>query len=423
MTPESPKTGPAPVLVLGGGRNQVSLICHIESRGIPVLVADYLPHSPGHAIASHSSFVSTFDSEGAIRLAREYGIRGVITTGTDQPLVTMADVADAMNLPCYLSPTQARLCTDKLPMLSAFRDAGLPVPRYRVIDPAQPAAGQADDLRPPLVVKPVDSQGQRGISVLREHDDLPRAIVAARSASRGGHVIVQEFISGPEVTITGWVRDGRFQLGSVTDRHTYNRPPATGVCFQHVYPSRHAAAHHARFRELAESIADVFGLVHGPLYIQCIVADDSIWLVEATCRLGGGHEALLVEHATGLHFDSQLLSLCLTGSCPDMPDLPPFPVPGCYNLITFLLASPGVFHRIELPQPGNGLLAAGCYHRPGFRQDPIVDGQGRVGYLHCAGDNRERMLQNAAAAYARSHILDEGGNDLLFWPTAENLNL
>ena len=388
-----------------------------------MLVADYLSDGPGHRLASFSSNVSTFDAPGATTLAREYGIRGVITTGTDQPLVTMADVADALGLPCYLTPEQARRCTDKIRMLAAFCDKGLPVPAYRILQPDQPLDSQVAALKFPLVIKPVDSQGQRGVSVVTDHSQLADAAKSALVASIGGQAIAQEFITGPEITITGWVTDGRFMLGSVTDRHTYNRDPATGVCFQHVYPSRQSADHLETFRELAVAISEVFEIRHGPIYIQCIVNENSVWLVEATCRLGGGHEGKLVEFATGSHFDACLLDLCLTGASGGMLQLPDFPVPGCYNLITFLLAQPGRFEVIEIADSARGVVQGESYYGRGYCQNPIVDGQGRVGFLHCQGNSREDMLDNAFAAYKNCQILDQDGNNLLFWPATEDLNL
>ncbi len=412
-----------PLLVLGGGRNQAPLIRRIEDSGIPVLVADYLPHSPGHRLATHSSLVSTFDIQASIELATEYDIRGVMTTGTDQPLVTMAEVAQARGLPCYLTPDQARLCTDKVRMLEAFADNGLPVPPFRVLERGDDPRDGARELAWPLVVKPVDSQGQRGVSVVHAEKGLDAACVAARNAGGRGTIIIQSFVSGPEITITGWVMGGRFQLGSITDRHTFNRPPATGVCFQHVYPSRQVPRHQDCCRDLAERIAAIFGLREGPLYIQCLVEGDQVWLVEATCRLGGGHEARLVEHATGILFDPLLLQLALTGECREAPALPPFPVPDCFNLVNFLLASPGEFATLEMPPPGNGLLDGDFYAGPGYRQGPLVNGLGRVGYLHCTGDSRDRMLDNAHAAYLSCRIDDPEGHNLLFWPDSGDLNL
>lgn len=417
LLPDSP-----PVLVLGGGISQVSLIHHIRSRGIPTLVADYREDCMGHRIADHVSLNSTFDLQSNLDLAREFGIRGVIASATDQPLVVMADIAAELGLPCYLTPDQARLCTDKLRMLSAFADHGLPVPGFEVLDGGPGALAAAERIPLPVVVKPVDSQGQRGISIVRDPAKLHAAIEGAADSSSQGGVIVQRFITGPEVTVTGWSWEGRFALGSVTDRHTFNRPPATGVCLQHVYPTRQDPAIVDRCRALAQSVCEVYGLAHGPLYMQCIVDGDDVWIVEATCRLGGGHDPHIVTHATGLDFDRLMLELCLSGRIAERPSLPPFPVAGRDNLINFLLARPGVFATQELAT-GPKVLGGAFYHEPGYHQDTIANGLGRVGYLHCRGDSRDDLLNNARAAYDRCRIVDGDGNNLLFWPDAADLNL
>src|SRR5882757_78050 len=105
----SPDGHPASrLLVLGAGRHQTPLIRRAEERGIEVVVADYLPDSPGKAYATHSTMVDALDVDAVSAVAERFAVNGVVTTGTDQPVVTMAAVARRFGLPEIVSPETAR---------------------------------------------------------------------------------------------------------------------------------------------------------------------------------------------------------------------------------------------------------------------------------------------------------------------------
>ena len=106
--------------MLGAGIHQLPLIERAEERGIEVVVADYLPDSPGKAIATHVTMANAIDSDECTQVARDFDVDGVTTLGTDMPVVAMADVADRLGLPCYLTPSAARLATNKTQMSHAI---------------------------------------------------------------------------------------------------------------------------------------------------------------------------------------------------------------------------------------------------------------------------------------------------------------
>jgi biotin carboxylase len=406
------------LLVLGAGRHQVPLIRRAEERGVEVVVADYLPDSPGKRIATHSTMVDALDVDAVCDVASEFAVDGVVTSGTDQAVVTMAAVADRFGLPQIVSPHTARLATDKRCMKEALQAAGVAMSRYVGLRRDGPTEA-VDALRVPVVVKPTDSQGQRGTRRVDDRRELGDAIDAAFAAGRSDEIVVEEFVEGMEVTASAWVDDGEVHVLMVTDRVTYNPPPAIGIAVQHVYPSLYAAPVLDIVRENLERIRAAYALEHGPMYVQMIVTpDDDVQLVEAACRVGGGHEIALVPLVTGCDLRDRLIDLALTGACEPVV-IDDARASSAHALVNFLVAQPGTFAEQtgidDLVRDGT-LVEGGFYHPIGYEQQPVRDGQGRVGYFIAQASSRDALLQKARDAFAHVSVRGTDGEELAYWP-------
>jgi biotin carboxylase len=411
------------LLVLGAGRHQKDLIRRAEARGLRVVASDHHADAPGKALASYPVELDALAVEQNIALARKYAVRGVITSGTDLALVTMAEVAAALGLPCYLTPEAARTATNKAQMARAFSAHGVPRAPWREVR-GSGAAAAAAALGYPVVVKPVDSQGQRGTRRVSERGALDAALDEALRASRSGRAVVERFVDGKEVTASAWVKGDDVHLLMITDRVTYNPLPAIGICFQHIYPSLHAAGLREQVRRILGCIARCYGVVDAPLYVQMIVRNGELSVVEAACRVGGGHESSLSPVATGVDLLDRLIDLALLGSSPTIQDAHDDTGPRGHALVNFLLARPGVVSALggfEQLLRQHAIVEGGYYVRPGHECRPIVDGQGRVGYFIAREDSRARLLARAATAYAALSLVDAAGGDLLFTPRSEEL--
>ena len=412
------------LLVLGAGRHQAPLIRRAEARGIAVVASDYHADAAGKQDASFPADVDALDVEANVALGRRHGVSGVVTTGTDMAVVTMAEVAVALDLPCYLTPEAALVATNKVYMADAFaRHDVLRPPSYQVSDPRW--LGSDAHLRFPLVVKPADSQGQRGTSRVDGPDTLADAIADALRWSRRGRAVVDEFVPGYEVTVSAWVVDGEPHILAVTDRVTYNPPPSIGIAFQHVFPSLHATGLLAAITRQVAGVTSAYGMKEGPLYIQMLLSDDQVLVVEAGARVGGGHEASLIPLVTGVDVTDRVIDLALLGTAEPVGFRYDDTEPQAHALVNFLLAGAG---RVSSCSGFDPLLAAGAieegdyYVSPGHVHQGVFNSLGRVGYFVSAASTRERLMTGSRAAYGALHLLDEQGDEMLFWPDSALLN-
>jgi biotin carboxylase len=381
-----PRRG-ARLLVLGAGPAQLGLLAAARERGLFVIAVDRDASAPGFAFADRRAIVSTEDERGIDRLARAERVDGVIAPGIDFPVAIAARVAHGMGLPHPLSPEAAVLATNKERQRERLAEAGLAQPRSQVLD----AGGDAVEL--PAVVKAPDRQGQRGLSLVRERSELAAAIDGAREASRSGHVLVEELVDGPEVTVNGFSIGGRLHPLTVTDRHTAE-PPAFGVALAHVWPASHDPV------ELAARAAEALGIADGPTYTQIRIGPDGPRVIELAARLGGGHDAELAEAALGVDLNGLALASAL-GERVEAPRPKPLVGGAC---VRFLVAPEGELEGVrglDEAEAVDGVRWVRLYRRPGHRFGPLRIGPDRAGALLAVGESREGALASAAAAASR----------------------
>ena len=388
MVESDPRSGSPRLLVLGAGPAQLGLLEAAQARGVWTAVVDRDPGAPGFGLAGRRCILSTEDEPAIERLVGALQIDGIVSPGTDWPVSVAARVASHAGLPHPISPQTAVLATNKLRQRECLAAAGVPQPRSWVVG--------SDDEPPhvdgPVVVKAPDRQGQKGLTFVADPDGLGEAIETARGAARSGLALVEELVDGPEVTVVGFSIDGFFTALTVTDRITAD-PPAFGVALAHVWPSSAPPG----AADVAEAAVAALGIENGPSYTQLRVGPDGPQVIEVAARLGGGHDAELVEAVLGLDLNGLALDAAL-GTDLVMTHHKPL-VGGAVT--RFLVAPPGVLQRVEVPEG----IRARIYREPGYVFTPLRRGADRAGAVLVVAGSREEAVAQAEAAANRVRFL------------------
>lgn len=375
------------LLVLGAGPAQLGLLEAARARGLWLAVVDRNPSAPGLRLADRRCILSIQDEPAIDRLVGALAIDGIVAPGTDWPIGVAARIAERAGLPHPTSPRAAALVTNKLRQRERLAEAGVPQPRWHVVG----AEGPPPDVALPCVVKAPDSQGQRGLTLVRAEGDLELALEAARAESRANLALVEELAAGPEVTVVGFSAGGAFSALSVTDR-IVAEPPAFGVALAHVWPSETPAA----AAEVTGHALAALEIADGPSYTQLRIGPDGPQVIEVAARLGGGHDAELVEAATGVPLNDLAIDAAL-----GRPPVSPAPAALVGGAVTrFLVAPPGVLTGVEVPDRLDGVLRVRIYKEPGYVQGPLRRGSDRAGAVLAVGDSREAALERAERAAA-----------------------
>ena len=380
----------ARLLVLGAGPAQLGLLEAARARGIWVAVVDRDPAAPGFHLADRRCILSTEDEPAIERLAGALAIDGIISPGTDWPVGVAARVAERAGLPHPISPQTAVLATNKLRQRERLAEAGVPQPRSWVVG----GDDELPEVSGPVVVKAPDRQGQKGVTLVESPGELRAAGELARSVARNGLALVEELVDGPEVTVVGFSVGGVFTALTVTDRITAD-PPAFGVALAHVWPSQ---VSDTTVSDTTSRAVAALGIENGPSYTQLRIGPGGAKVIEVAARLGGGHDAELVQAAAGVDLNGLAIDAALGA-----PLEPPRPVPQVGGAVTrFLVAPAGVLERVEVPDG----VQARIYREPGYVFGPLRRGSDRAGAVLATGESREQALQCAddAAAAIRFHV-------------------
>jgi biotin carboxylase len=353
-----------------------------------VAVVDRDPGAPGFRLADRRCILSTEDEPAIERLVGALRADGIIAPGTDWPVGVAARIAERTGLPHPISPATAVLATNKLRQRERLAEAGVPQPRSWVIG----GEDALPDVSGPVVVKAPDRQGQKGLTLVTDLAELPGAIETARSAARNGLALVEELVDGPEVTVVGFSVRGAFTPLVVTDR-LVAEPPAFGVALAHVWPSHDRG----QTPSVAAAAVAALGIENGPSYTQLRIGRDGAQVIEVAARLGGGHDAELVEAVTGVDLNGLAIDAALGAELV----LTQHKVRVGGAVTRFLVARPGVLERVEVPDDLEGIERVRLYREPGYVFTPLRRGSDRAGAVLALGESREQAVARADAAADR----------------------
>ncbi|WP_449277046.1 ATP-grasp domain-containing protein [Leucobacter sp. GX24907] len=307
-------------LILGGLAGQVDAIRALQARGIETHACGHERSGPGVEAADGFHLADITDPEAVLRLARELDVDLVYSVGSDIAMPTVVEVSEQLGLPHFHGADLTRVLRRKEVLRDTLAKAGTSPVQYVYVggaaaDDSHAAAADSDGTADwnlfPCIVKPVDAQGQRGISVVHNAADLGTAIAAARASSTSNDAIIEEYLVGPEVSAHVIVEDGEAVLVIPSDRHVWEGP-LTGIPEAHSMPLRpETASATGEINALVRAAVAALGVHDGPLYFQMMLTDNGPRIIEIASRLDGCHLWRMVREATGYDLlDDVLGRLC-----------------------------------------------------------------------------------------------------------------
>lgn len=208
-------------------------------------------------------------------------------------------------------------------------------------------------------------------------------------------MLVEEYLSGPEVTVTGFSGAGEYVPLLVTDR-LCAEPPAFGVPLAESWPSPHAEA----AAEVARRAVSAVGIDRGPSHVRLRLSRGGPEVIQVSARLGANHEAELVELVTGVDFYRLALGAALDWPF-EVGTLTSEPPPFGGATIRFLVAPAGRLESIEAPQGLNGVVTSWIYRQPGYAFGQLSRPSDRAGAVLVVGASPEQAAARADAAVER----------------------
>lgn len=293
------------ILVFGVGELQKSIIDRAHKMGLYVVGIDPCADAFCKEDVDAFEIVGGQDFEGTCAVVEKYGIDAIVTAATDKPLVMMARIAEKYSFPFYSVET-AQWSTDKFQMKKRFELGGVPHAQGRLISKVEEAEG----LVFPVIVKPRDNSGSRGVKLCRNQEELKVSIDEALENSKLDSVLVEEFIEGPEYSIEGLHHDGKSEVIQFTEKKTTEFP--YNVELGHIQPANISDDNKQKIREIVAKIGKALQFVNCPSHTELKINERGIFVIETSPRLGGDYiTSTLTPLSTGVNLEDELLKISL----------------------------------------------------------------------------------------------------------------
>lgn len=279
-------------LILGTGPAQLDAVKYLKENGWRVIACSYTKHGPCLKYVDQFELVNITDVYALEQLAIREKIDLIYSVGSDLAMPSVAEVASRIGLPTFITADTARMLKDKNALREFLALKNISPVKYRCVR-------GVDDLRGwdifPAMVKPADSQGQRGIGKADTSKDLYSCFAKAVKYSNTKSVIVEEYLDGPEISANVLVNDGLALIVETSDRLVVTECEM-GIPRGHVFPSTQCTGECLdKVRSLVQRCVSALNIMNGPLYFQMKLTDAGPRIIEITPRLDGCHIWRLIK--------------------------------------------------------------------------------------------------------------------------------
>ncbi len=400
------------IMVLAGGNDQIALIQELRAyfnNDVYIILVDMSSNVKAVPYADKFLQISTMDKEAVLQAAKEEKIDYILTACGDQPLSTMAYVSAKMSLPCYLTERDVRNLTNKLFMKRIMVENNIPTSPF-VSMSKDWNYSQIERLSYPLVVKPVDSNGSKGVKKVETREEIEDCLKDAFKFSLSGDVIVEEFNKGEEVSIDVYVEGTEVKLLSVISLNKIKQNRDSFTIVQSFYPPNFEYSSE-EIVNIAQKIVNAFALKDTPLLIQAIQTENGLKVVEFSARMGGGSKFRSIQTFSGVDIMNVYVNMVMGNK----PHVSPLRLVNNASM-SFVYCNPGKFVSLygfdELVREGI-IKYYYTYKMSGTMIEKSTTSSDRVAGFMIVGDSEEEVKNKVSYANSILKVLDENGNDIM----------
>jgi biotin carboxylase len=325
------------IVIIGANNFQLPLIKKAKQMGIETHVFAWEQGAVGREISDYFYPISIINKELILKESERIKPDGIISIGSDLATITVNYVADKLGL-IGNSPDCTRVTTNKYAMREKLSRDGLPCPLYSIASDIQENISFCGGF--PLIVKPTDRSGSRGVTKVNDIQELKQAVTRASSESFTSGYIVEKFITGHEysVEMISWKNDHHFV--QITEKETSGEP-------FFVEKGQHQPA--SLLPSVKEKIISIvkkaltclnveFGASHSEILID---RNNEVYIVEIGARMGGDYiGSHLVELSTGYDFVKEAINVAI-GSFNEI-----YKTKNNFSGVYFIMANPGILKKI-----------------------------------------------------------------------------
>lgn len=291
------------LMLLGGIRYLLPVIQAAHEQGYYVITADYLPDNIAHKYSDEYVNVSIIDKEAVLRVAREKEIDGIMSFGVDPGVVSASYVQEQMGLPSFGPHESVVILQNKDKFRKFLLENGFNVPWAYSFSSVEEALDNKDKFSYPLIVKPTDSAGSKGVTRVDNKDNLEGALKYTLKFSLKGRIIVEEFIEkiGCSSDSECFSVDGKLVFVSFSSQRfdEYAINPFVPAAFS--WPSTFTKNQEDYLISELQRLLCLLNLKSSVFNVETRIGiDGKPYIMEVSPRGGGNRLCEMIRYATGI---------------------------------------------------------------------------------------------------------------------------
>lgn len=398
--------------MLGGSAQQIVAIEAAKRLGYRTVLCDYLSDNPGQYAADVFYQESTTDADTVLAIAKKEQVEGIIAYASDPASPIAAYVAEQLGLPT--NPLSAvETMSEKHLFRQHLKDEGFPCPRshaFSIDDDPEEVWRSVKDLALPVVVKPTDSSGSKGVSVIEEFGRFVQAVEVAKRISRNGTLIVEEYIEMGYPHVIGgdiFVIDGEVRFWGLME--CARDAAASLVPTGEMTPTNLSSEQLAEVKALLERLVSSLGVRFGELNVEVILGKDNTpYIIELGSRAGGNMIPVQLSDMSGIDLVEANI-LCAMGEKPRKIDFDRSDRAYATHVLHSLES--GIYKGIEVDESlASHIYRTVLYVQKGERIEPFDGANRAVGIVFMEFDSLQQMNAKISRINNLIHVvLDEIG--------------
>ena len=292
--------------IIGASYLQLPLVLKAKELGLETHCFAWENGAVCKEVADFFYSVSILEKEQILELCESIDIDGITSIASDAAVPTVNYIAGKMGLIAN-DFADAKVCTDKYQMRRKFAEHGVSSPKFVVSDEGYSTNG----FRFPVIVKPTDRSGSRGVKKIVDISDLQLAVIRAKNDSFSGRAIIEEYITGAEISVESISWKGKHYILAITDKVTTGAP-----CFvelEHHQPSQLAIEIQEKVKFETLKVLNALNIQYGASHSEFKITEaGDVFAIEVGARMGGDFIGSdLVQLSTGYDFVKAVIDVAL----------------------------------------------------------------------------------------------------------------
>lgn len=290
------------LMLLGGLRYLLPYIKEAQKMGVYVITADYSPDNIAHKYSDEYCNVSIIDKDAVLAKATELQINGILSDCVDPGVVSAAYVAEQLDLPFHCSYEAASILQNKSRFRQFLTTHGFNCPHAKGYDNIDDALEDIGRFTWPVIVKPVDSAGSKGVTKVEKSKDLPQAITTAFASSIGNHIIIEDFLDkvGAQSSADIFIVDGKLVYPTYSDQLFDSNAANPYIPAIEIWPSSMEKKYQDDLTAQLQRLITLLNIKNGICNVESrVCSDGKAYIMEVSPRAGGNRIAELQDMATG----------------------------------------------------------------------------------------------------------------------------